>query len=147
MITQTIQKQITDAMKAKDSLRLSTLKMLSSELHNEWIAKQHELSHDEEIAVVRKEVKKRKDAIEAYEKAGRFDRVEAEKNELTILQEFLPTEISDEELDKIVNDSINQTGATSMQDMGKVMGIAMQKVVGKASGDRVSAMVKQKLSS
>jgi len=147
MITESIKIQITKAMKARDAVRVSTLKMLSSELHNEWIAKQHKLTDDEEIAVVRKEVKKRKDAIEAYENAGRQDRAEAEKNELTILQEFLPTEMNDEDLDKIVSDSINQTGATSLQDMGKVMGMTMQKVAGKASGDRVSAMVRQKLSS
>lgn len=146
-ITETIKKQIIEAMKARDSVRMSTLKMLSSELHNAAIDNHGELNEEQEIAVVKKEAKKRKDAIEAYEKAGSPDRAEDEKKELEILQEFLPAEMSDEELLKIVTDSIDQTGASGMQDMGKVMGAVMGKVGGSADGNRVSAMVKHKLSS
>lgn len=145
MITPLLQKQITDAMKARDTVRLSTLKMLSSELHNEWIAKQRELTEEEELAVVRKEIKKRKDAIEQYQKAGRADRAEVENAELTILQEFLPAEMGDHDLAKIVDEAIEETGAISMAEMGKVMGLVMKKVAGKAAGDRVSSLVKEKL--
>ena len=146
MITQNIQKQITDAMKAKDAVRLATLKLLSSELHNEWIAKQHDLSDEEELIVVQREVKKRRDAIESYEKVSRADRAEAEKREMQILQEFLPAEMSDEELSQLINDSINQINATGIQDMGKVIGAVKVKAGAKADGARIAGMVKQKLS-
>ena len=146
MITQDLQKQIAEAMKAKDTVRLATLKLLSSELHNEWIAKQHELSEDEEFAVVRREVKKRKDAADAYEKVGRADRAEGEKQEMAILQEFLPAEMSDEELNQLISDSINQINATGMQDLGKVIGLVKSRVGAKADGARIAGMVKQKLS-
>ena len=89
MITDTISQKIAEAMKAKDEIRLSTLRMLSSALNYEFIAKQHKLSEEEEIAVVRKEVKKRTDAIEAYKKAGATDRAEKEEAEKKILEESL----------------------------------------------------------
>ena len=145
-ITETVKSQITEAMKAHDALRLSTLKMLSAELHNEWISRQHELSEEEEMAVVRKEVKKRRDAIEAYKSGGREDRAQAEEAELKILQEFLPAELTDTDIEAIVVDSINQTGAKSMSEMGKVMSLVMQKTAGRADGGKVSALVRQKLS-
>jgi hypothetical protein len=146
MITDTVKKQITDAMKARDSVRLSTLKMLSSELHNEQISKQKDLTDDDEMSVVKKEVKKRRDAIEAYDKAGNTDKSDLEKQELAILEEYLPEQMSDEELQKIVDEVVSQTGASSMQDMGKVMGMVVGKVEGKADGGRISAIVKAKLS-
>lgn len=147
MITQNIKDQIKDAMKSRDSVRLSTLKMLSSELHNASIDNHGELSEEQEMAVIKKEAKKRRDAIEAYEKAGSAERAEAEKMELQVLQEFLPAEMSDEELEKLINESIAQLGASSMADIGKVMSAVMGKVNGQADGSRVSALVKEKLSS
>lgn len=152
MILESIQKQINDAMKARDKIRLSTLKMLSSELHNQKIKLQHELSDKEEIAVVRKEVKKRKDAIETLRQAkGKLDnvaeRVQNETKELEILQEFLPDEMSDEELEKIVNKAIEKSGVKSIGELGKVMGSIMGELQGKVDGNRVSSMVKEKLSS
>lgn len=144
-ITEIVQKQINEAMKARDAVRLSTLKMLSAELHNEKIAKQKDLTNDEEIMVVGREAKKRRDAIESYEKVGRPDRAEGERNELLILQEFLPAELADDELEKIVADTIGQIGAASMADMGKVMAAVKSKVGQGADGARVAAMVKSKL--
>ena len=94
MIADTITQKIGEALKAHDEIRLSTLRLLSSALNYEFIAKQHKLSEDEEIVVVRKEAKKRKEAIEVYEKAGYPDRAEKEAEELSILQEYLPPEIS-----------------------------------------------------
>ena len=147
MITDTITQKIAEAMKVKDEIRLSTLRMLSSALNYEFIAKQHKLSEEEEIVVVRKEVKKRNDAIEAYKKAGANDRAEKEAAEKKILEEYLPAQMPDEELEKLVDEAINQTGAKTMQDMGKVIGMVMGKAAGKADGSKVAELVKQKLTS
>lgn len=145
MIWQNITKMIGDAMKAHDDVRLSTLRMLSSEFNYEKIRLQHELTELDEIAVIRKEVKKRKDAIEAYTKAGAVDRVELEGKELAILQEFLPPDISEEELVKIVDASIAEVGASSMADMGKVIALVKTKSPG-VEGGIVANLVKSKLS-
>lgn len=145
MITDSIQKQIAEAMKAKDEIRLSTLKMLSSSLHYGQIEKQHDLSEEEEIVVVQKEAKKRKDAIEAYEKAGATERAEKEKKELAVLMEFLPEQLSDTELEEIVKNAIETTGASSISDMGKVIGKVMGEAKGKADGKKVSELVKAQL--
>jgi uncharacterized protein YqeY len=133
-------------MKAKDEVRLATLKLLSSELHNEWIAKQHNLSEEEELVVVRREVKKRKDAVDSYEKVGRPDRAETEKAEMAILEEFLPAQMSDEELNQLISESINQLSVTGMAEMGKVIGAVKAKAVARADGARIANMVKEKLS-
>jgi hypothetical protein len=145
MIADIVKKQIIEAMKAKDRVKLSTLKMLSSALHNAEIDKRGDLTKEEELVIVRREAKKRKDAIEAYQKADRVDLAEKEKEELKILQEFLPKELTDEELGKLVDDSIKEVDAKSMADMGKVMGKVMAKVAGRADGKRVSDMVRKKL--
>lgn len=145
MIVGNIDKQIAEAMKAKDEVRLSTLKLLSSSLHYEKIDKQHDLTEEEEIVVVQREAKKRKDAIEAYEKAGVTDRADKEKKELEVLAEFLPEQLSDEELEKMVESAIKETGASSVADMGKVIGKVMGEAKGKADGKKVSELAKEKL--
>ena len=145
MIADTITQKIGEALKAREEIRLSTLRLLSSALNYEFIAKQHKLDEQEEIVVVRKEAKKRKEAIEAYEKAGATDRAQKEQKELEILQEFLPPEMSEEELEKIVTETILKTNASSISDMGKVIGIVMGKVKGTVEGSRVSLLVKEKL--
>lgn len=145
MISDTITQKIGEAMKVKDEIRLSTLRLLSSALNYEFIAKQHKLSEEEELAVVRHEVKRRKDAIEAYEKAGAKERAEKEKKEMVVLEEYLPAQMSDEELLKIVDEAILALGATSMADMGKVMGAVVPKVAGRAEGGRISKLVSEKL--
>src|SRR3972149_1493058 len=123
MISDTITQKIAEAMKKRDEIRLSTLRLLSSALNYEKIAKQHNLSDEEELNVVRREAKKRKDAIEAYEKAGATDRAEKEKKELAILQESFPAEMNEEELVNLVDQVIDETGAKSTGDMGRVMGL------------------------
>ena len=145
MVTDTIKKQIIDAMKAKDELRVSTLKLLSSALHNEVIKKQADLSPEEEIEIVRKEAKKRKDAIEIYEKAGASARAEKEKKELEILQEYLPTELTNEELERVVSETISELDAKEIGEMGKVIGAVMRRVKGRAEGGKVADLVKSKL--
>lgn len=144
MITDNIQKQIIVAMKARDEVRLSTLRMLSSEIHNFKID-HPEMTEEEELSVVKKEAKKRKDAIEAYEKAGNSERVEKEKAELSILQEYLPAEVGSEDLEKLVDEAISETGAQDMSAMGRVIGAVMAKAKGNADGAKVSELVKQKL--
>ncbi len=104
MIKNSLNGQIVEALKAKDEIRLSTLRMLLSALNYDVIAKQHDLTEDEELAVVKREAKKRTDAIEAYEKAGAPDRAEKEKQELAILKEYLPEQLPDEELEKLVEE-------------------------------------------
>ena len=145
MISETINKQIAEAMKSKDEVRLSTLRMLSFELHNAKIDKRSELTEEEEIDVIRKEAKKRKDAIKAYEKAGAKDRAEKEEKELEILKEYLPKEMSDEELEKIVSEALTEVGAADVKEMGKVIGAVMKKAGGRVEGGRVAEIVKTKL--
>ena len=145
MITDTISAKIMEAMKAHDEVRLSTLKLLSSALNYEKIEKMHDLSDEEELAVVMREAKQRRDSIEAYEKAGASDRAEKEKAELKILEEYLPAQMSDEELEGLVTQAISETGAHGMSDMGKVIGAVMAKASGKVDGSRVANAAKAKL--
>src|SRR3989304_1053759 len=145
MIAETLQAKIGEALKAHDEIRLSTLRLLSSAFNYEFIAKQHKLSEEEELAVDRKEAKKRKEAIEAYEKAGAQDRADKEKKELAILEEYLPAQLSDAEVEKMVDEAIAETGAKTMADMGKVMGAAVAKAAGRAEGGKISELVRQKL--
>ena len=145
MIVQSINQKIQEAMKARDDIRVSTLRLLSSAFNYDRIAKQHELTEEEEWAVVRREAKKRIEAIEAYEKAKVQEKADREKKELTILEEFLPQQMGDEELTKVVDEAISLVGASSIADMGKVMGEVMGKTAGRADGGRVSQLVKKRL--
>lgn len=144
MISQNIQKLIGEAMKAHDAVRLSTLRMLSSAFGYEKIEKQHELDDSEELVVIRKQAKQRKDSIEAYKKAGSLDRSEQEEAELKILQEFLPPEMDESKLIKLVDEAISSTGAKSMADMGKVIGAVKIKAPS-VEGGKIAELVKQKL--
>ncbi len=105
------------------------------------------LSDEDIISVVQKEAKKRKESIDSFNSGGRPELAEKEKVELEILQKYLPEQISDEELTKVVEDSITKLGASQMSDMGKVIGMVMGQVGAKAEGARVSSLVKEKLSS
>lgn len=147
MIADTITKQIGEALKAHDEIRLSTLRMLSSALNYEFIAKQHKLSEDEEIVVVRREAKKRKDAIEIYEKVGEKERSEKEKRELEILKEYLPQEMGEEELNLLVEEVIKTMGVTTINDMGRVIGTVVSKSGGRTDGAKVAEIVRIKLTS
>ena len=144
-IVPTLMQKIGEAMKAHDAVRVSTLRMLLSELKNEKINKQHDLSEDEELIVVRKEAKKRKEAIEMYAKAGAEDKVVNEKAELTILSEFLPPEVTEEEMLRLVDETIKESGASTMQDMGKVIATVKLKNSG-VDGGKIAEMVRLKLS-
>jgi uncharacterized protein YqeY len=145
MISETINKKIALALKAKDEIKVTTYRLLASALNYEFIAKQHELSEEEEWVVVNREIKKRKEAIEAYEKANADQRAAKEKLEMEILLKFLPKQLSDEEIEKLVSDAIERTNASGVTDMGKVIGMVMGQVKGKADGGKVAEIVKTKL--
>lgn len=151
MIKDSINSQIADALKAHDELRLTTLRMLSSALNYEFIAKQHDLSEEEEIAVVRREVKKRKDAVESYKAVLKNDpahvqeKIDKEETEIKILNEYLPPEMDEGKLNEIIEAAVRETGATQMKDMGRVIGMVKSKVGGAADGSRIAEIVKSKL--
>lgn len=150
MILPTLQQKIIEAMKAHDALRTEVLRMLSSSFNYEKIAKQHELTNEEEIAVVRKQVKQRKDSIEAYKNANSPERAQKEEDEMKILQEFLPPEMSDEEIIKLIDQAIKDMGlpaSVSPQAMqaGKVIGLVKSKAPS-ADGAKIAELVKSKLS-
>lgn len=144
MIINSLNQKIIEAMKARDEIRLSTLKLLSNEIHNFQID-HPEMTEEEELSVVKKEAKKRKDAVEAYTNAGANDKATKESAELKILQEFLPAEMTDVEVEKFVDEAITETGASDIKQMGMVMAKVMQKSGGNADGAKVAALVKQKL--
>jgi len=140
----TIQKDLIAAMKAKDDVRVGTLRLLLSSMKNKQIELGHELSSDEGMAVIQKEVKQRKDSISQYEAAGRADLAEEESAELAVLQTYMPAQMSEDEMAVAVEKAISSTGASGASDMGKVMGV-LADLKGKADMGVVSAMVKQKL--
>jgi uncharacterized protein len=141
----TLSEQITsdmkDAMKAKANATLSTLRLLRSAIKNKEIDLQHALTDDEVLAVVKYQVKQLKDSIVSYDAAGRDQMVKDAQVEVDLLSNYLPAEMGDEELEKIVRTVIEQTGATSKADMGKVMGAAMKAADGGADGNRVKEIV------
>jgi len=149
-----IQQDTKEAMKAKEELRLSVLRMLSSAMHNREIEKRakgqgEELSEEEILAAIRSEMKKRKDSIAGYEKGGRKDLADKEIAEAKILEAYLPAEISDEEIEKTINEVLTNLGmqkpfdTAQGRDFGRVMGEVMKQIKGQASGDRVSATAKK----
>ncbi|MEK7542151.1 MAG: GatB/YqeY domain-containing protein [Patescibacteria group bacterium] len=141
-----IQKQLKEAMLQKDELKTGTLRMLLAALINKEKEKsQHELSEEEIQQVISTEVKKRKEATEAFEKGGRPEMAEKERKEMKILQKYLPEQLSEEEVRKLVKEAMEQTGATTPQDMGKVMAAVMPKLKGKADGVLVSSIVRELL--
>jgi len=134
------------AAKAKDKIRLSALRLLKSGLHNREIDLKRELNEAEFLQLLSAMVKQRKDSIEQFEKGGRADLVEKEETELKVIQEFMPTPMSEAELDAMIAEAIRETGAASVRDMGKVMATLMPKVTGKADGKMVGEKLKARLS-
>lgn len=145
MIVPTINQKIVEALKAHDEIRLSTLRMLSSSFNYERIKLQHDLTQDEELEVVRREAKKRKESIEIYEKNNRQELADKEKKELVILEEFLPAQISDQELEKLIDESIHRSGVSDIAGMGKVIALVKNKAGHTADGSRIAQLVKSKL--
>jgi uncharacterized protein YqeY len=135
------------AMKNREKEKLSVLRMLKAALQNEAIKlNKGELSEDEELTVLSRELKQRKDSLQEFENAGRTDLVEKTKAELEIVQSYMPKPFTEEELLEIIKQTIAEVGASSKADMGKVMGAIMPKVKGKADGSLVNKLVQQQLS-
>ena len=144
-----LQEELKQSMLAKDAVKTSVLRLLLSAINYYEINKGgagYEATKEDVLAVVQKEAKQRRESIEQFQNAGRQDLVEKETKELAILQKYFPEQMSEEEVRKLVGDAITQTGATSMQDIGKVMGVLMPKVKGKADGSLVNSVVKEQLS-
>lgn len=150
MTKQQLRDDMTKSMLAKDALKTSVLRMLVSALNYYEIQKGgagYEASDEDVLTVIQKEVKQRHDSIEQFTSAGRGELAEKEQKELAILQAYLPAQMSEDEVKKLVLEAIVTTGATTVSDMGKVMGALMAELKGKADGTLISRLVKEALSS
>jgi uncharacterized protein len=134
-----------EAMKARDRSHVDALRMLTAALKNGEIEKGAPLTESEEQAVLRRQLKQREESAVAFRKAGREDRAETEASEAEIVRRYLPAPLPDEELERIVDEAIAQTGATSMREMGAVMGQATALAGDRADGRRLSALVRERL--
>ena len=144
-----VMEEMKAAMKAKDTIALESLRAIKSAI---LLAKTDkgagaELTEDEEIKLVQKLVKQRKDSAAIYKEQGREDLAEPELAQAAIIEQFLPEQLTEEEIEKVVVITIDSIGASGMQDMGKVMGIVSKELAGQADGKTISAIVKAKLSS
>jgi uncharacterized protein YqeY len=134
-----------DAMRAKDKTRLGTIRMAMAAIRQREIDEQITLDDTDVLAILTKMVKQRQDAAGQYDDAGRDDLAQKEREEITVLEDFLPTPLSDDELDALIEDAVASTGASGMQDMGKVMGTLKPKVQGRADMGAVSQKIKARL--
>ena len=150
MTDSALKTRITDdvktAMRSKDKERLGTLRLLTAAIKQIEVDQRIELDDDQIIAIIEKMLKQRKDSIEQFEKAGRNELAEIEIKEVAILKEFMPEQLSDADVDALIDEAIAATGASEMKDMGKVMGLLKPKLAGKADMGAVSGKIKAKLS-
>lgn len=133
------------AMKAHDKLTLSVVRMMKAALMNEKVKQGHELTADEELTVVSRELKQRKESLAEFKKGNRDDLVQGVQAEIKIVEKYAPKQLSEAEITKIVTDSIAKVNATNMSDFGKVMGAVMPQVKGRADGNVVNQTVKAQL--
>jgi uncharacterized protein len=142
-----IQSHLSDAMRSKDQLRLSVLRMMKTAVKNKEVEKMKPLEEAEVIAVLNTLVKQRKDSVEQFRKGSREELAQKEEAEIKIIEEYLPAAASDDEIRRAVEEAVQETGAASMKDMGKVMKATMSRLAGKTvDGSQVSQFVKEKLS-
>lgn len=134
-----------EAMKAHDKDRLAVIRMVRGAVRQQEIDGKKELGDEDVLAVLSKEVKMRRDSIEEFRKGGREDLVEKTEAEIAVLMPYLPAQLSEEEIRGLVQAAVAQTGAASPKDMGKVMGVLMPKVKGRADGKTVNAIVRSML--
>jgi uncharacterized protein len=140
-----LRSEMNDALRGGDKVRLGALRMLSAAITNREKDERHELSDDEVREVAAREVKRRTESIEAFAKGGRRDLVDKETAERDVLSAYAPSMLSDAEVDALVERAIAQTGATSMKDMGKVMGVVMAEGKSRVDGGAVQAKVRARL--
>ncbi len=131
-----------EAMKNKEKERLAVIRMVRGAIRQQEIDGQKELGEEDVIAVISKEVKMRRDSIEEFQKGGREDLVEKTQAEIDVLMPYLPAQLSEAEVRELVKAAVEQTGAATPKDMGKVMGVLMPKVKGRADGKMVNTIVK-----
>lgn len=146
---ETVMEDLKSAMKAKDTVALTTLRALKTALTNTAIESGHKdnvVTDADALAIVRKQIKQRHDSIEQFEAANRPELAETEKAEIVVLEKYLPAAMSAEEISAIVADAVAETGATTRADMGKVMGIVQAKIAGRADGKTISQEVMKHLS-
>jgi uncharacterized protein YqeY len=142
-----IQRELTQAMKAKDELRLAVLRMLKTALHNRRIEKRAELDEAEGLAVVKSLVKQRREAAAEYRKGNRPDRAAEEEKEIALLEAYLPAAVGEEEIKAAIEEAVRETGAATAKDMGKVMKAVMARFAGQnVDGKRVNELVRAHLS-
>jgi uncharacterized protein YqeY len=144
-VADTLSTQIKEAMKSGDRTRLATLRMLSASVKNREVEVGHELTEEEFVEVVGREVKRRKEAAEAYKGAGRPELEERERDEQTILETYLPEQLSEEEVSKVVDEAIAATGASDPKEVGKVMAHVMLKHKGRVDGSTVNRLARERL--
>ena len=148
MFKKDLQEELKQSMLARDELKTSVLRMLLSSisyLETQKGGAGYEAKEEDVMASIQKEAKQRRDSIGEFEKAGRQELADKEKKELELLQKYLPEQLSEEEIKKFVEEAISATGASSMSDMGKLMGSLMPKIKGKADGNLVSKIVRKLL--
>lgn len=143
-----INNDIKEAMKAKDQAALRSLRAIKSAILLAQTEKggAKELDETQEIQLLQKLVKSRRDSLDIFQQQGRDDLAAKEEEEIAVIERFLPKQMSDEEVEQVISDIIAQTGADSMKDMGKVMGMASKQLAGKADNKKISELVKAKLS-
>ncbi|MFJ7509950.1 GatB/YqeY domain-containing protein [Peribacillus simplex] len=134
------------AMKNKEKDKLSVIRMLKASIQNEALKQRQDLTDNEELTVLSRELKQRKDSLQEFENAGRSDLVDKVRTELVYVEAYMPEQLSEEDISKIVKQTIEEVNATSKADMGRVMGALMPKVKGKADGSLVNKLVQQHLS-
>lgn len=150
MLKQRFREELTQAMLAKDEIKVSVLRMVLSAINYYEIGKGgagYEASDEDVLSVIQKEAKQHNDSIDQFKNAGRQDLVDKETKELEVLKKYLPEQLNEAEIKKLVEDAISQTGAKTITDMGKIMGALMPKVKGKADGSLVNRIVKESLTS
>jgi uncharacterized protein len=137
--------ELKEAMLARDDERRNALRLLISSLRAAEKELQRKLSEDEELQVLQRERKRRTEAAEAFRSGGREEQAAGEERELAVLEEFMPSPLSDDELEEIVDTAIAEVGATSVRDLGRVMADVMPQIAGRADGSTVSQLVREKL--
>jgi uncharacterized protein YqeY len=140
-----LEEELREAMRDRDAPRRDALRLILASLRSSEKELQRPLSDDEELQVLQRERKRRIEAAEAFRDGGREEQAQAEEAELAVLQEFMPEPLSEDELERIVDDAIAECGATSMRDLGRVMADVMPQVAGRADGSGVSQLVREKL--
>jgi hypothetical protein len=144
-LSERLNEDMKQAMKSQDKFRLSVIRMIRSSIKNIEIDQRRTLDDGEVIDILSREIKQRKDALQEFEKAGRSDLVESAQAEIAIISEYLPKQLTEEELQSIIQETIREVGASSKADLGKVMSALMPRIKGRADGKLVNRLVQQQL--